>query len=90
MSFRRISLSLAAVCPRVHAEKVCKIMDMATKEGAPVIGLNDLVARAFRKALSRWVAMLIFSCGILWLPALCRRFQRSWGHVLAVQSIHLR
>ncbi len=25
----------------VHAEKVCKIMDMAMKTGAPVIGLND-------------------------------------------------
>ncbi len=26
---------------RVHAEKVCKIMDMAVKNGAPVIGIND-------------------------------------------------
>lgn len=25
----------------VHAEKVCKIMDMAVKNGAPIIGLND-------------------------------------------------
>ncbi len=25
----------------VHAEKICKIMDMAMKAGAPVIGLND-------------------------------------------------
>jgi len=25
----------------VHAEKICKIMDMAVKNGAPVIGLND-------------------------------------------------
>ena len=25
----------------VHAEKVCKLMDMALKNGAPVIGLND-------------------------------------------------
>ncbi len=25
----------------VHAEKVCKIMDMAMKNGAPVIGIND-------------------------------------------------
>ena len=24
-----------------HAEKICKIMDMATKTGAPLIGLND-------------------------------------------------
>lgn len=25
----------------VHAEKICKIMDMAVKNGAPVIGIND-------------------------------------------------
>jgi acetyl-CoA carboxylase carboxyltransferase component len=25
----------------VHAQKICKIMDMAVKNGAPVIGLND-------------------------------------------------
>ena len=25
----------------VHAEKICKIMDMAVRNGAPVIGLND-------------------------------------------------
>ena len=25
----------------VHAEKICKIMDMAIKSGAPVVGLND-------------------------------------------------
>jgi len=25
----------------VHAEKICKIMDMATRNGAPLIGLND-------------------------------------------------
>ncbi len=24
-----------------HAQKICKIMDMAMKVGAPVIGLND-------------------------------------------------
>ena len=24
-----------------HAEKICKIMDMAMKNGAPIIGLND-------------------------------------------------
>ena len=29
-----------------HAEKICKIMDMAMKVGAPVIGLNDSDRRA--------------------------------------------
>jgi acetyl-CoA carboxylase carboxyltransferase component len=26
---------------RVHADKICKILDMAMKNGAPIIGLND-------------------------------------------------
>jgi methylmalonyl-CoA decarboxylase subunit alpha len=26
---------------RTHAEKICKVMDMAVKMGAPIIGLND-------------------------------------------------
>ena len=26
---------------RVHADKICKIMDMAMKNGAPIIGIND-------------------------------------------------
>src|SRR5512140_1756499 len=26
---------------QVHAEKICKVMDLALKNGAPVIGLND-------------------------------------------------
>ena len=26
---------------RVHADKICKVMDMAMKNGAPIIGIND-------------------------------------------------
>ena len=26
---------------RVHADKICKVMDMALKNGAPIIGIND-------------------------------------------------
>ena len=26
---------------KAYAEKICKIMDMATRAGAPIIGLND-------------------------------------------------
>ena len=35
----------------VHAEKICKIMDMAMKNGAPMIGLNNWAAHAFRRVL---------------------------------------
>jgi propionyl-CoA carboxylase beta chain len=37
----RTSPSSAARCPRRYAQKICKVMDLAMKVGAPVIGLND-------------------------------------------------
>ena len=37
----RTSPCSAARCRERHAQKICKIMDMAMKVGAPVIGLND-------------------------------------------------
>ena len=27
--------------PETHAQKICKVMEMAMRVGAPVIGLND-------------------------------------------------
>jgi propionyl-CoA carboxylase beta chain len=40
-----------------YAEKVCKIMDLAMKAGAPVIGLNDGAGRAHpgRRRQPRWL-----------------------------------
>ena len=38
---RRTSPCSAARCPRRYAEKICKVMDLAMKVGAPVVGLND-------------------------------------------------
>jgi propionyl-CoA carboxylase beta chain len=55
-----------------HAMKICKIMDMAMKVGAPVIGLNDPAARASRKASPRWAAMPKSSSATCWLRAWCR------------------
>ncbi|ENQ90298.1 propionyl-CoA carboxylase beta chain [Brucella melitensis R3/07-2] len=70
-----------------HAQKICKIMDMAVKNGAPVIGLNDSGARASRKAWRRWQAMPMFSNAMWMRRASCRRFPSSWGHAPAVPSI---
>jgi acetyl-CoA carboxylase carboxyltransferase component len=42
---------------KTYAEKICKIMDMAFKNGCPLIGLNDSAALAFRKALMLWQVM---------------------------------
>ena len=40
-----------------HAQKICKVMDMAMKVGAPLIGLNDWAARGSRKASQASPAM---------------------------------
>jgi len=34
-----------------HAEKIVKIMELAMKNGAPLIGLNDRAERVFRRGL---------------------------------------
>ena len=44
-----------------HAEKICKIMDMALKVGIPLIGLNDSGGVAFRRESSVSAAMRNFS-----------------------------
>jgi acetyl-CoA carboxylase carboxyltransferase component len=41
----------------VHAEKVCKVLDLAMNSGAPVIGLNDSGGARIQEALSAWEAM---------------------------------
>jgi len=40
-----------------HAQKICKIMDMAMRNGAPVIGLNDSGGARIQEGSPRWQAM---------------------------------
>jgi acetyl-CoA carboxylase carboxyltransferase component len=42
-----------------HAEKICKVMDMAVKMGAPMIGLNDSGGARIQEGASLG-GMLIF------------------------------
>ena len=49
-----------------HAEKICKIMDLAMKVGAPVIGLNDSGGARIQEGVARWVAMPTSSCATPW------------------------
>jgi hypothetical protein len=39
-----------------HAEKICKVMDLAVQNGAPVVGLNDSGGARIRKASRRSAA----------------------------------
>ena len=46
MCSARISPSSAAALSETHAQKICKIMDMAVQNGAPVIGHQRFRRRA--------------------------------------------
>jgi propionyl-CoA carboxylase beta chain len=54
-----------------HAQKICKVMDMAMKGGAPVIGLND--SGASRRASRASPAMRKCSSATCSRLAWCRR-----------------
>lgn len=46
-----------------NARKICKVMDLALKNGAPVIGLNDSGERGSRRAFSPWAGTPTSFCG---------------------------
>ena len=50
-----------------HAEKICKVMDLALENGAPIIGLSDSGGRASRRASLVSAAMRTSSCATPWL-----------------------
>lgn len=72
-----------------HAQKICKIQDMALKVGAPIIGLFDAGARAFRKGLRHLAAMVKFSAATFRPLALFLRFLSSWDLARAVMYTRL-
>ena len=41
-----------------HAEKICKIMDMAMQNGAPVIGMNDSGGAVYSPAMTDFIFMV--------------------------------
>ena len=59
---------------KAHAEKIVKIMDMAMKNGAPVIGLNDSGGARIQEAWSPWAAMPTSSCATPWPQVSFPRF----------------
>ena len=76
------------------ALKICKVMDMAMKMGAPVIGfidcggLND-VELVFKKVSMLWLVMPRFSNVISWHLELYPRFQLYWARAPVVRYILL-
>ena len=58
-----------------NALKIVKLMDLALKTGAPIVGLNDSGALAFRKASCPSAVMRTSSCEIHWRVVSCRRYR---------------
>jgi len=52
-----------------NAAKIVKIMDLAVKMGAPIVGLNDSGGRASRKACCPSVVTRTSSCATRWRQA---------------------
>ena len=74
-----------------NAAKICKVMDMATRNGAPIIGLNDSGGARIQEG----VVSLGGYCRHLpaqhaRLRAWCRRSPRSWARAPAARSIRRR
>jgi acetyl-CoA carboxylase carboxyltransferase component len=69
-----------------HAEKICKIMDLAMKNGAPVVSaLTIRAARASRRAWYRLAATPIYFIAIPWPAAWYRKFRPLWAPARAAR-----
>lgn len=69
-----------------HAEKICKIMDMAMQNRAPVIGLNDSGGARIQEGSRASPAMPTCSSATSWRRASSRRSASSWGRARAARS----
>jgi Acetyl-CoA carboxylase, carboxyltransferase component (subunits alpha and beta) len=61
-----------------NAQKICKLMDLAMKTGAPVIGLNDSGGARIQEGVLSLAAMPIFFSGTRSPVAWCLRSRQSW------------
>jgi acetyl-CoA carboxylase carboxyltransferase component len=73
-----------------YAEKICKVMDLAMKVGAPVIGLNDSGGARIQEGVASLGGTRRSSCATSWRLASCRRSPSSSGHVRVARCTRLR
>lgn len=70
-----------------HGEKICKVMDLALKNGAPVIGINDSGGARIQEGVASLGAYAEIFCEIPLLQALSHKFPPLLVRVLVVPSI---
>ena len=73
----------------MHAKKICRIMDMAMENGAPVIGLNDSGGARIQEGVVSLGAMPTFSTETHLRQVSSRSCRPLWGHAQVVRSIRL-
>jgi len=61
-----------------NAAKIVKIMDLAMKLGAPIVGLNDSGGARIQEGVMSSAATPTSSSATRSRQASCRRFPRSW------------
>jgi acetyl-CoA carboxylase carboxyltransferase component len=70
-----------------YAQKICKIMDLAVKVGAPIIGLNDSGGARIQEGVVSLAGSPTSFCATRSPPGWCRRSPRSWGRAREGRSI---
>jgi propionyl-CoA carboxylase beta chain len=73
-----------------HAAKICKIMDMAMQNGAPVIGINDSGGARIQEGVDSLAGYGEVFSATSWPRAWCRRSASSWAPARAARSIRRR
>jgi propionyl-CoA carboxylase beta chain len=69
-----------------YAEKICKIMDLATKTGCPIIGLNDSGGARIQEGVISLAGYADIFLRNTWPPASSHSFQPSWAHAPEARS----
>ena len=71
-----------------HAAKIFKVQDLALKNGAPVIGINDSGGARIQEGILRPGRLRRYlSCATPWPRASSRRSRSSWAPAPAARSI---
>ena len=69
-----------------HAEKICKVMDLAIKNGAPMIGLNDSGGARIQEGVN-WVVMPTYFSGMYKPVGSCHKYRPFSAPALAARCI---
>src|SRR5213076_1450364 len=73
-----------------YAQKICKVMDLATKIGCPVVGLNDSGGARIQEGVESLAGYAdIFLRNVLTAGS-CRSCPRSWDRARAAPSTRPR